>query len=130
MDLAEASGMYAEQDQLDEQLAHLAGLLRSGETMISCIQLADFTAKLDRMMRHEERKLACFYEQSSPTTPNPIAKVKREHATLRNLMGLLADALGRADERRALEIVTRLRGFLIMHVAKEESLQPLVQALA
>jgi hypothetical protein len=45
-------------------------------------------------------------------------------------LGLLADALGRADERRALEVVTRLRGFLIMHVAKEESLQPLVQALA
>ena len=130
MVLAEARGMYAEQNQLDEQLAHLVGLLRSGETMISCIQLAEFTAKLDRMMRHEERTLAYLYEHSSPTTANPIAKVKREHATLRSLMGLLADALGRDDDRRALEVVTRLRGFLIMHVAKEESLQPLVQALA
>jgi hypothetical protein len=31
MVLAETTGIYAEQNQLDEQLAHLAGLLRSAK---------------------------------------------------------------------------------------------------
>lgn len=126
--LAEAPGMYVQQEQLDEELVHLAELVRAGDVTLSCMQLADFASKLDRLMRHEERALAFVYERLAPTTPSPLAKVKREHASLRSLIGLLAHALDRADERRGLELVARLRSVLMVHVAKEESLAPLVRA--
>jgi len=122
--------MYAEQEQLDEELGHLAELLRAGDMMLSCIQLAEFASKLDRIMRHEERALAFVYERLTPRTPNPIAKVKREHASLRTLISLLATALDRADARRGIEVVARLRSVLMVHAAKEDSLQPLVHAQA
>ncbi len=122
--------MYAEQEQLDEELDHLAELLRSGDVMLSCIQLADFASKLDRIMRHEERALAFVYERLAPRTPNPIAKVKREHGSLRTLISLLATALDRADAHRGLEVVARLRSVLMVHAAKENWLQPLTHAHA
>ena len=113
--------MYDEHEQLDEDLARLAQSLRRGDLMMACIELAEFALKLDRIIWFEERLLA-----SAHLMPNPLAMVRREHASLRRLIGLVASALDRADERRGLEVIGKLRSVLMVHVAKEETLQPLL----
>jgi hypothetical protein len=125
--IAESKGMYDESDQLDEDLAHLAQSLRSNDMMLACIQLAEFALKLDRIMHSEERALSLAYEQMNPTSRSPLAMVKNEHASLRRLISLIASALDRADGRRGLEVIGKLRSVLMVHVAKEETLQPLMQ---
>ena len=117
--------MYDEHDRLDEDLAHLAQLLRSSDVMMACIQLAELGLKLDRIMRCEERVLSFAYERAAVTAPGPLAMVRKEHATLRRHVSMIADALDRADVRRGLEVIARLRSLLLVHLAKEEVLQPL-----
>lgn len=116
--------MYDEHQQLDEDLAQLARTLRSADLMMACIQLAEFALELDRLMRREERALALSH------VPMPLTKVRNEHASLRRLVSLVAAALDRGDERRSLEVVGKLRSVLLLHVAKEEALRPLMQPSA
>jgi hypothetical protein len=126
--------MYDEHEQLDLKLARLAQSLRSGEHMSACLQLAEFALKLDRCIRREERALSLAYDQLHPTTPRPLtsalAKVRGEHASLRRLVGLIASALDRADDRRGLEVIGKLRSVLLIHQAKEEALYPILQGHA
>ena len=114
--------MYDEHEHLDEDLAHLAHTLRCADLMMACIQLAEFALKLDRIIRREERALSL----ARATLPYPLAKVRNEHASLRRLVALIAAALDRGDERRGLELVGKLRSVLLLHVAKEEVLHPLL----
>lgn len=122
--------MYDEHEPLDLELARLAQSLRCGEHMIACLQLAEFALKLDRCIRREERALSLAYDRLPPATPSPLAKVRSEHASLRRLVGLIASALDRADDRRGLEVIGKLRSVLLLHQAKEEALYPILQGRA
>ena len=86
------------------------------------LQLAEFALKLDHSIYREERALSLASDLSS----SPLAKVRREHASLRRLISLIAMALDRADERRGLEVVGKLRSVLLVHLAKEETLYPML----
>jgi hypothetical protein len=117
--------MHEDHDQLDDQLARLAQTLRCGDVMMACLQLAEFALKLDRIMRKEERALALVQ------APTPLTKVRREHASLRRLVGSIASALDCGDDRRGLELIGKLRSVLLVHLAKEETaLQPLLECHA
>ncbi len=107
--------MYEEQDQLDEDLARLAESLRSGEHMLACLRLAEFALKLERCIRCEERAFAM-------ASHAPLAKVHREHDSMRRLIGLIASALDRTDDRRCLEVIGKLRSVLLLHLEKERAL--------
>jgi hypothetical protein len=120
--------MYDEHEQFDEDLARLAQSLRSGEHMLGCLQLAEFALKLDQCIRCEERALSLRCEGMPTSRPTPIAKVRNEHASIRRLVGLIATALDRADDRRCLELIGKLRSVLLLHLAKEEALQPMLHA--
>ncbi len=118
--------MYDEHEHFDEDLSRLAQSLRSGERMLGCLQLAEFALKLDHCIRCEERALTLMCEGRPTSQPNPIAKVRHEHASIRRLVGLIATALDRANDRRCLELIGKLRSVLLLHLAKEESLQPML----
>lgn len=116
--------MDDEHEQLDDELARLAHSLRRGDFMMACIELAEFALKLDRIIWFEERVLAT----DEHLRPAVLAMVRREHASLRRMVGLVANALDRADERRGLEVIGKLRSVLLLHAAKEETLTPLAQS--
>jgi hypothetical protein len=111
--------MSDEHEQLDEELARLAHSLRTGDHMVACLQLAAFALALDHRIRREERTLASACDG---TTFDPLVKVRIEHASLRRLVSLVASALDRADDRRGLEVIGKLRSVLLLHLAKEETL--------
>lgn len=117
--------MYDEHDQLDQELARLAESLRSGEHMMACLHLAEFAVMLDHCIHREERELALASERLLRRPELPLAKVQREHASLRRLISAIASALDGADDGRGLELVGKLRSVLLLHVAKEERLQPM-----
>lgn len=116
--------MYEEHDHLDRLLGTLADTIRAGNPMLGCQHLAEFTLRLDRLMRSEERALAFVFERLLPEQPSPLAKIRSEHTSLRELVGVIAAALDRADLERALDLVSKLRSVLLLHVAKEERLAP------
>ncbi len=113
--------MYDEHQQLDDELAGLARSLRTGEHMLALLQLAGFALKLDHSIRREERVLALAY----PAHTTLLAKLRAEHASLRRLVGLVVAAIDRSDERRALEVIQKLRSVLLLHLVKEERLDQL-----
>jgi hypothetical protein len=121
--------MHDDHDLLDEELVHLAKTLRGGDLMMACLQLAEFALKLDRIMHREERALAVM-QRFQPAMSTPLGKVQREHASLRRIVASIAGALDRADIRRGLELIGKLRSVLMVHLAKEETLQPLLEAHA
>ena len=114
--------MHEDHEQLDRELARLSQSLTSGDHMLACLQLAEFALKLDHYIRREERALSLAYRLVERTRPRALAIVQREHTSLRQLVALIANALDRADDRRGLEIVGKLRSVLLLHVAKEELL--------
>ena len=103
--------MYVEHDQLDQELATLADAVRTGDHMMACLRLAELALQLDWYIRYEERALSL--------APSVLAKIHGEHASLRRLVSLIASALDRADDRRGLEAIGKLRSVLLLHVAKE-----------
>ena len=116
--------MYEEHEQLDHELARLAESLRTGDHMKACLQLADFALRLDDSIYREERALA-FFERLEPATPTPLPKMRTEHTSMRRLIGMIANALDRADDRRGLEVIGKLRSVLLLHLEKERTLEPL-----
>ena len=118
--------MYDEHETPDDQLIRLGQSLRRGEHMLACLQLAEFALKLDHCIHLEERTLSLTFERRP--MPNPLTKVRREHASLRRLISSIAAALDRADDRRGLELVGKLRSVLIVHLVKEETLYPMLSA--
>ena len=114
--------MHEDHEQLDRELARLSQSLTSGDHMLACLQLAEFALKLDHYIRREERALAIAYRAVEPTRPRALAVVQREHTSLRQLVSLIAGALDRADDRRGVEIISKLRSVLLLHVTKEELL--------
>jgi hypothetical protein len=114
--------MHDDHEQLDDELARLAQSLRRGEHMLACLQLAEFALKLDHYIRREERALGCAYRLLEESSPKAMATVRREHLSLRQLVASIANALDRADDRRGVEIVGKLRSVLLLHVTKEELL--------
>ncbi|HEY5947586.1 MAG TPA: hemerythrin domain-containing protein [Kofleriaceae bacterium] len=112
--------MHEDHDQLDHELARLAESLRAGDHMLGCLRLAEFALKLDHYIRREERALSFAAELVEVTRPSALAIVHREHSSLRQLVAAIATALDRADDRRGIELVGKLRSVLLVHVAKEE----------
>lgn len=92
--------------------------------MMACLQLAEFALKLDHCIRREERTLSLACARRQPATSDPLTKVRNEHTSLRRLVGLIASALDRADGRRGLEVLGKLRSVLLLHQAKEDALYP------
>jgi len=109
--------MHDEHEPLDAELERLSHSLRAGEHMLACLQLAEFALKLDHCIRCEERALAL-----APTPSSPLTKIRNEHASLRRLVALIASALDRADDRRGLEVLGKLRSVLLLHIVKEQAL--------
>lgn len=101
--------MHEDSEQLDEELSRLAQSFRGGDHMLACLQLAEFALKLDHYIRTEERVLR-------------LETVREEHTRLRELVSFIANALDRADDRDAVELVGKLRSVLLLHVEKEERL--------
>src|SRR5688572_5309289 len=108
--------MHDDHEQLDQELARLAHTLRCGDHMLACLQLAEFALKLDHCIRREERALSIACDRLGP--PRAMAKVHTEHTSLRKLVAGVASALDRADDRRGVEIVGKLRSVLLLHIAK------------
>lgn len=104
--------MDDEHYHLDDALMRLEQGLRSGSHMLASLQLAELALKLDRAIRREERLLG--------VTGRPAVRIRQEHASLRRLVGSVAAALDRADDRRARDLITQLRSVLLLHAAKEE----------
>ena len=117
--------MYEEHDQLDDELANLAHTLRDGDLMMSCVQRAEFALKLDRIMHREERALA-LVQRYHPAMLTPLEKIRSEHRSLRRLVSAIAGALDGGDDRKGIELIGKLRSVLLVHIAKEEGLQPLL----
>jgi hypothetical protein len=113
---------HADHERLDEELARLAQTLHTGDHMMACLQLAEFALELDHYIRREERALAYAYQLLAATPPNAMTAVRKEHAGLRRLVAMLANALDQAEARRGAEIIAGLRSVLLLHVAKEELL--------
>lgn len=91
--------------------------------MQACLQLAEFALKLDHYIVREERAMMLAHRTAESTKPSKaLASVRREHTSLRQLVAAVAAALDKADDRRAVEIVSKLRSVLLLHVAKEERL--------
>jgi hypothetical protein len=114
--------MTDEHDQIDPRLALLAQSLRSGDHMLACLQLAELALRLDRCIQREERVLSLTCALQDSPSPIPLAKIRAEHASLRHLVSSIANALDRADDRRCLELVGKLRSVLLLHLMKEERL--------
>ena len=114
--------MHDDHEQLDRELARLAQSLWGGDHMLACLQLAEFALKLDHYIRREERALTFAYQLLEASSPRAMATVRREHLSLRKLVASIANALDRADDRRGVEIVSKLRSVLLLHVTKEELL--------
>ncbi|HVK87406.1 MAG TPA: hemerythrin domain-containing protein [Kofleriaceae bacterium] len=119
--------MYDEHDQLDHELARLADSLRSSRNLLACLQLAEFAFKLEHCIHSEESAFSAASGRLA--RPGPLAKVKTEHASLRRLISAIAIAIDQSDERRGLELVSKLRSVLLLHLAKEERLRD-VQSIA
>lgn len=90
--------------------------------MQACLQLAEFALKLDHYITREERSLIVAHRIVEVSKPKALASVQHEHRSLRQLVAAIANALDRADDRRAVETVSKLRSVLLLHVAKEERL--------
>ena len=110
--------MHDDHEHLDQELVRLERSLRCGDHMMACLQLAEFALKLDHYIRREERVLAAQSE-GVPDSHEWLAKIHREHASLRRFVALIASALDRADDRRGVEVTGVLRSVLLLHVAKE-----------
>jgi hypothetical protein len=120
MNFAAAVGMHEDHDQLDHELARLAQALRERDHMLACLRLAEFALKLDHYIRREERELSVACRLVEATRPSALAMIHREHSSLRQLVAAVASALDRADDRRGVELVGKLRSVLLVHVAKEQ----------
>ncbi len=116
--------MRDEQEQLDQALSHLEHSLRTGELLVACRQLADFSLRLDRCLRREEHAFSFGYQRAHPCAPSPLAKVRGEQASLRRLVAAIANALHQADDRSCLDRIGALRSVLLLHLAKQEWLVP------
>lgn len=114
--------MHEDHEQLDQELSRLAQSLHGGDHMQACLQLAEFALKLDHYITREERALTVVHRVVEGSKPKALASVRREHTSLRQLVAAVAAALDRADDGRAVEIVSKLRSVLLLHVAKEERL--------
>lgn len=112
--------MRDDHEKLDLELSQLAQALRGGDHMLACLQLAEFALKLDIYIRREERAFSFAYSVVGVTPPHAVAFVQREHTSLRQLVSSIASALDRADDRRGVEIVGKLRSVLLLHMMKEE----------
>lgn len=86
--------------------------------MMACLQLAEFALKLDHYIRCEERALA-GPSSAVPERGEWLAKIHREHTSLRRFVAAIASALDRADDRSCVEVTGVLRSVLLLHVEKE-----------
>jgi hypothetical protein len=113
--------MHEDHEQLDGELARLAQSLRGGNHMLACLQLAEFALKLDRFLRREDRALA-LARRLAERAPLAATKIHVEQASLRRLVAVIASALDDADDPRGLDVISKLRSVLLLHVAKQHLL--------
>ena len=114
--------MHEDHEPLDAELARLAQSLRVGDHMLACLQLAEFSLKLDLFLRREERALAFARGLLAERAPHAVTKTYVEQASLRRLVAVISAALDGADDRRGLEVISKLRSVLLLHVAKQSLL--------
>ena len=114
--------------RLDDRLDRLAAALRaSNHNAAFDINLA-FDAEITRYVRGEERLLFTVLERFTSMPTTATRSMRSEHRSLRRLIDTLGELLARGDERAALDIVSKLRSVLLLHVAKEEwVLHPLLR---
>jgi hypothetical protein len=114
--------MHEDHEQLDAELDRLAQSMRVGDHMLACLQLAEFSLKLDHFLRREERALGGARRLLADRAPHAVTKTHVEQASLRRLVAVISAALDGADDRRGLEVISKLRSVLLLHVAKQSLL--------
>jgi hemerythrin-like domain-containing protein len=114
--------------RLDDKLDKLAMALRAGHRDAAFDIYLAFDAEITRYVRGEERLLFPVLERFTSMPTTATRSMRSEHRSLRRLIDTLGELLARGDERAALDIVSKLRSVLLLHVAKEEwVLHPLLR---
>lgn len=117
--------------RLDDRLERLAASLRAGDRNAAFDIYLSFDAELMRYVRGEERLLFPVLERFTSMPTTATRSMRSEHRSLRRLVDTLGELLARGDERGGLDIVSKLRSVLLLHVAKEEwVLMPLLRPMA
>ena len=114
--------MHEDHEQLDDELARIAHSIRAGNHMLACLQLAEFALKLDHFLRREERALALACRLRPSGGAKALSTTRCEHTSLRQLVSAVATALDGAEDRHGLDLISKLRSVLLLHVAKEQAL--------
>lgn len=112
--------MFDEHERFDHELSGLARSLRRGDYTMASLQLAEFALELDHWIYGEEHALSSTGE--SAMAAQELAKLRGDHDNLRELIGAIASAVDRADDRGGLEAIGKLRSELLQHLAAEDSL--------
>ena len=114
--------------RLDDRLDRLAAALRASNHNAAFDIYLAFDAEITRYVRGEERLLFPVLERFTSMPTTATRSMRSEHRSLRRLIDTLGELLARGDERAALDIVSKLRSVLLLHVAKEEwVLHPLLR---
>jgi iron-sulfur cluster repair protein YtfE (RIC family) len=113
------SRQFHQHERLEQALSRLEWTLRVGDEDHARLHLAMFKARLDQYVEGEERLVFPMLERLVPAQLAPIAKMRREHASLRELLEDVWDAVD-AEHARRLDAFGILRSVLMLHVAKEE----------
>jgi hemerythrin-like domain-containing protein len=114
--------------RLDDRLDRLATALRASNHNAAFDIYLAFDAEITRYVRGEERLLFPVLERFTSMPTTATRSMRSEHRSLRRLIDTLGELLARGDERAALDIVSKLRSVLLLHVAKEEwVLHPLLR---
>jgi iron-sulfur cluster repair protein YtfE (RIC family) len=117
--------------RMDDKLAKLAASLRAGDRDAAFDIYLVFDAELTAYVRGEERLLFPVLERFTSMPTTATRSMRSEHRSLRRLVDTLGELIARGDERAGLEMVSKIRSVLILHVAKEEwVLTPLLRPSA
>jgi iron-sulfur cluster repair protein YtfE (RIC family) len=117
--------------RLDDKLGKLEASLRAGDRDAAFDIYLLFDAELTGYVRGEERLLFPVLERFTSMPTTATRSMRTEHRSLRRLVDTLGELLARDDQQGGLDIVSKLRSVLILHVAKEEwVLMPLLRPMA
>ena len=117
--------------RMDDKLDKLAAALRAADRNAALDIYLAFDAELATYMRCEERLLFPVLERFTSMPSTATRSMRSEHRSLRRLVDSLGELLARGDARGGLDIVSKVRSVLLLHVAKEEwVLHPLLRPAA
>jgi iron-sulfur cluster repair protein YtfE (RIC family) len=117
--------------RMDDKLDKLGASLRAGDRNAAFDIYISFDAELTGYVRGEERLLFPVLERFTSMPTAATRSMRSEHRSLRRMVDALGELLARGDKPKSLDIVSKLRSVLILHVAKEEwVLNPLLRPIA